>query len=102
MRLASLLSAGAVMAVVLVTPLPAPAQDAKPEIKDGDSIKTILERYTGKRVGLVMASGPEISGVVVKVGECVVHMGELQGRELFDAAVSLDRINGIVVRTRAR
>src|SRR5262245_51013322 len=101
MRLANLLSAGAVMAVLLVAPISS-AQDAKPEIKDGDSIKTILERYTGKRVGLVMASGPEISGVVVKVGERVVHIGELQGRELFDAAVSLDRINGIVVRTRAR
>ena len=102
MRLASLLVAGAVMAVVLAAPLASPAQDAKLEIKDGDSIKTILERYTGKRVGLAMASGPEISGVVVKVGERVVHMGELQGRELFDAAVSLDRINGVVVRTRAR
>ena len=102
MRLSSLLAAGAVMAVVLAAPLASPAQDAKPEIKDGDSIKTILERYTGKRVGLVMASGPEISGVVVKVGERVVHMGELSGRELFDAVVSLDRINGVVVRTRAR
>ncbi len=102
MRLASLLSAGAVMAVVLAASLASSAQDGKPEIKDGDSIKAVLERYTGKRVGLVMASGPEISGVVVKVGERVVHMGELQGRELFDAAVSLDRINGVVVRTRAR
>jgi hypothetical protein len=102
MRLASLLVAAAVMAVVLAAPLASPAQDTKPEIKDGDSVKTILERYTGKRVGLVMASGPEISGVVVKVGERVVHIGELQGRELFDAAVSLDRINGVVVRTRAR
>src|SRR5262245_41931591 len=100
MRLANLLSAG-VMAVLVVAPISS-AQDAKLEIKDGDSIKTILERYTGKRVGLVMASGPEISGVVVKVGERVVHIGELQGRELFDAAVSLDRINGVVIRTRAR
>ena len=72
-------------------------QDAKLELKDGDTIKTLLERHVGKRVSLVIGSGPEINGVVVKVGANVVHLGQLQGREFFDAAVSLDRINAVVV-----
>jgi len=53
-------------------------------------------------VALVMVSGPDLTGTVVKVGERVVHLGELQGREFFDAAVSLDRITAVVVRVRSR
>ena len=101
MRVTTLLVIGSLLAV-LAAPAIAPAQDAKLELKDGDSVKSVLERYVGKRVALVMVSGPDLTGTVVKVGERVVHLGELQGREFFDAAVSLDRITAVVVRVRSR
>jgi len=82
--------------------LPAAAQDTKLEVRDADTVKSVLERHVGKRVSLVVAAGPELTGTVVKVAGNVVHLGELQGRELFDAVVGLDRISAVVVRTRAR
>ena len=107
MRIRSLIAVAVVFATVFATCVAAPslavAQDARLEVKDGDNLKMVLERYVGKRVSLVMGSGPELTGVVVKVGANVVHLGELQGREFFDAAVSLDRISAVVVaRPRSR
>src|SRR5438046_961432 len=101
MRVRSLIAAVA-LATCVAAPSLAVAQDARLELKDGDSLRTVLERHVGKRVSLVMGSGPELTGVVVKVGANVVHLGELQGREFFDAAVSLDRISAVVVRARSR
>jgi hypothetical protein len=80
----------------------AEAQDAKLEIKSGDTMKTVLERQMGKRVGLVLTTGPEIAGVVTTVGDNVVHLTEVTGRELFDAVVTLDKIGAVVVRVRNR
>ena len=101
MRITTLLTTGLLLAS-LAAPVAAPAQDTKLEVRDADSIKSVLERHVGKRVALVMASGPDLTGTVVKVGERVVHLGELQGREFFDAAVSLDRVSAVVVRVRSR
>jgi hypothetical protein len=94
----------AVLALLLVAgpclsaPAASFAQDARLEVREADTIKSVLERHVGKRVGLVMQTGPELTGVVVAVGQHVVHLGQLQGREFFDAAVSLDRITAVVVR----
>jgi hypothetical protein len=102
MRTRSLIIAGVFLAACVAGPAIAGAQDARLEVKDGDSLKSVLERHVGKRVSLVMGAGPELTGVVVKVGANVVHLGELGGREFFDAAVSLDRVNAVVVRVRSR
>jgi hypothetical protein len=99
-RSALLLALVAVSVAALAAP--AAAQDTKLEVRDADSVKSVLERHVGKRVSLVVASGPELTGTVVKVAANVVHLGELQGREFFDAVVSLDRISAVVVRTRTR
>ena len=78
------------------------AQDAKLEVRDADTVKSVLERHVGKRVGLVVGPGPELTGVVVKVAGNVVHLSELSGREFFDAVVPLDRVSAVVGRVRAR
>jgi len=101
MRMTTLLATGSLLAACVILPAAAPAQDVKLEVRDGDSIKSVLDRFVGKRVALVMASGPDLTGTVVKVSERVVHLGELQGREFFDAAVSLDRVSAVVVRVRS-
>ena len=102
MWIRSLIVAGVVITACVAGPSIAVAQDSRLDVKDGDSLKALLERHVGKRVALVMGSGPELTGVVVKVGANVVHIGELGGREHFDAAVSLDRISAVVVRVRTR
>ena len=47
-------------------------------------------------------SGAELTGTITKVGEHVVHLSELAGREFFDAVVSLDQLPAVVIRTRGR
>lgn len=95
----AVLVAMVVAAVTLPCP-PARAQDAKLEVTAADTVKTVLQRQTGKRVSVVLPSGPELSGVVTRVGDNVVHLSEISGREFFDAVVSLDRISAVVIRAR--
>ena len=91
------------LAIAVAGPLSAAsAQDAKLEVRSGDVVKTVLDRQVGKRVALVLTTGPELSGVVTAVGDHVVHLSELAGREFFDAVVSLDRISAVVIRARGR
>jgi len=92
----------ALLVASLASPSTAAAQDTKLEIKSGDTVKTVLAGLMGKRVGLVLTTGPEIAGVVTTVGDNVVHLSELSGREFFDAVVSLDKIAGVVIRVKNR
>jgi len=95
----------AVLALVVALSVPlfiASAQDTKLEVRSGDSVKTVLDRQVGKRVGLVLNTGAELAGVVTAVGDHVVHLSELTGREFFDAVVSIDRISAVVIRVRSR
>ncbi len=98
MRLAGSL---VLVALVVATCLPsAYAQDLKLEVRSADTVKSVLERQVGKRVGVVLTTGQELSGVVSGVGDKVVHLAELSGREFFDAVVSLEHIRAVVVRVR--
>ncbi len=76
------------------------AEAIKIEIQNGDSIKSILVRQTGKQVKLRLKGGEEFGGVVMKVGDNVVHLSELTGREFYDAAIGLDAISAVIVRAR--
>ena len=99
MRLPSTLA----IAILLVAlSLPAGAQDVKLEVRSNDTVRTVLERQVGKRVSVVLTTGPELAGVVTSVGDKVVHLSELTGREFFDAVVNLDQVGAVVIRTRAR
>lgn len=72
------------------------------QINSADSIKSILERYVGQRVTVRLQSGEESSGIVAKVGDLVVHLSELAGREFYDAVIRLDRIDAVVLKVRSR
>ena len=95
---------GAVAVAILLAALslPAGAQDAKLEVRSNDTVRTVLERQVGKRVSVVLTTGPELAGVVASVGDKVVHLSELTGREFFDAVVNLDQVGAVVIRTRSR
>ena len=99
MRLPSTL---AVAILLVALSLPAGAQDLKLEVRSNDTVRTVLERQVGKRVSVVLTTGPELAGVVTSVGDKVVHLSELTGREFFDAVVNLDQVGAVVIRTRAR
>lgn len=100
MRLPAALAVVALVIVPYLPPSAAHAQDAKLEIRSSDTVRTVLARLLGKRVGVVLTTGPELAGVVVSVGDKVVHLSALTGRDFFDAVVSLDQIGAVVIRVR--
>jgi len=76
------------------------AAEPKFQIQTSDTIQNILIREADQRVILRLQCGEEMSGTVSKVGEWVVHLSALSGREFYDAAVRLDQISAVIVRVR--
>jgi hypothetical protein len=95
---------GIMLAVgLLAAALPAVAGE-KPglELRQGETVKTLLADRAGKTVILLLDSGQELSGKVAAVSDAMVHLTQLTGREFFDAAVRLDTVAGVIVRVRTR
>src|SRR5262249_8386879 len=101
-RLSGALAALALLVALHVPLTVAHAQDAKIEVKSADSVKSVLDRLVGKRVSLVLTTGPELAGVVAVVGDKVVLLTDLTNREFFDGVISIDHIAAVIVRTRTR
>ena len=72
------------------------------ELKPDDSVASILRRNSGQVVELRMVSGEKITGKVEKVGENLVHLVQLSGQEFFEAAVDLESVSAVVVRTKSK
>jgi len=78
------------------------ADEQKFEMRTGESVKTLLDDAVGRQVTLMTASGQEITGAVVKVGDHAVHLTRIAGREFFDAVVLLDRVDGVILKVRGK
>ena len=92
----------AIVAALGLTALPAAAQEQKFEIRGGESVKTLLDDAVGKPVTLLMASGQEVTGTVVKVGDHAVQLTRLSGRDFFDGVILLERVDGVLVKVRGK
>jgi len=92
-----------VLAAILICAVSLPPASAGPlAVGSGDTIASLLSAQKGSRVTLRLRSGQELSGVVRSVGSSLAHLGELSGKEYYDAAVNLADIEAIVVRVRDR
>lgn len=61
-----------------------------------DNIKSLI----GKRVTVTLASGSTFSGFVKEVGDHLVHLEKLDGKDFFDALIQLENISAIEARFR--
>lgn len=59
----------------------------------------LLQSQNGKQVELILKSGQSVGGKVAFVGDNVVHLTSLTGKEMYEASVSLGDISAVVVRT---
>jgi len=91
-----------VLSLVLVLALitAAVAQEAKMSIVNEDTIRTVLTKQVGKQVTLKLDSGEELGGIVRTVGDHVVHIEKISGKEFFDAIVDLDEVAAVILRVR--
>jgi hypothetical protein len=78
----------------------APAADSRLEVAPADTLRDTLVKQQGKAVKLRLRGGDELDGKVVMVGDAIVRLGELVGREFYDAVVDLSSIQAVVVRAR--
>ena len=78
------------------------ADDPAVQVQSGDTVKSMLTKSAGQTVGLRVGSGEEIRGKVAKVGDNVVHLTDLSGREFFDAVVPIDAIQAVVIKARSK
>ena len=76
------------------------AQEARLPVSAQDTPRTVLQRHLGKAVTLKLDSGDEIAGKVRLVGDRIVHLEELAGKEFYDAVVDLDEVAAVIVRAR--
>lgn len=80
----------------------AAAEETRPLPPFGENVKIVLDASIGRTVTLQMASGQEIVGTVTKVGDHVVHLARIVGREYYDAVVVLDRVDAVLFKVVVR
>lgn len=85
-------------ASALLLALPAQAQELT--IGVADTVQTVLQAQKGKRVTVRLSGGQELTGVVREATAKLVVLGALTGREFFDAAVPLEKVEAVLVRTK--
>ena len=69
-------------------------------ISPTDTTQSVIAAQKGKRITVRLRSGQELSGVVRDSSDRLLILGEVSGREFFDAAVPIDAIEAVLVRTR--
>jgi hypothetical protein len=75
---------------------------AKVELQQGDTMRTVLERHVGQAVDLRMKSGEKLAGKLEKVTDKLAHVSQLTGAEFFDGVVDIDSIAAVALRTKAK
>jgi len=83
-----------------LTAMAATVASADDAFKSGATIRSILADSIGKRVGVRLESREELEGTVTAVGDQLVQISKLAGRDYFDAYVSIDRISAVILKTR--
>ncbi len=97
-RLGMALAVGLVLGLAWMAS--ARAQGNTPQVVAGETIRTVLAQRLSKTVTLQLDSGEEITGSVRSIGDRVVQLEKLAGREFFDAYVELEDVAAVLVRAR--
>ena len=64
------------------------------------SVQDNLKSLIGKKVYVSLNSGKTLSGFVKKVGNHVIHLEKLDGKDFFDALIRIENISAIEARFR--
>jgi hypothetical protein len=76
------------------------AEEVKFELNAQFGVKEILMSQTGKRVSVRTDSGEALEGTITKVGDQLLHISKLSGRDFYDAVVRIDKIISVVMKVR--
>ena len=59
-----------------------------------------LKSLQGKKVTLTLDSGKVLTGIVKEIGNHLIHLEKLDGKEFFDALIRTEEISAIETRFR--
>jgi hypothetical protein len=76
------------------------AQEPKFEMKASTTMQEVLSERVGKRTILRLRSGEDIDGTVVMVGNSLVHISKLAGKDFYDAVVDISAIGAVLFQAR--
>lgn len=76
------------------------AEDAGFSVEPGSDVRSVIASQTGRTVTLRLHAGEDISGKVKLVGNQLVHLTQLTGRDFYDAAIRLDAVDAVIARAR--
>jgi len=68
--------------------------------KVGASLEDNLKALVGKKVSVTLDSGNTLTGLVKEVGDHLVHLEKLDGKEYYDALIRIERIDALEGRFR--
>jgi len=68
--------------------------------KTGDTLQKVLEDRKGKMVTVRLLAGEELTGKVKNVSAELLQLGELSGKEVYDAVVDMGKVSAVIVRTK--
>jgi hypothetical protein len=75
-------------------------QAAELTVASSDTLQSLLVAQKGKTVTLRLSGGQELTGVVREATTTLVVLGSLSGREFFDAAIDLAKVEALIVRNQ--
>jgi hypothetical protein len=102
MKKTILILAATALACMVFNPVNIGAAEPKYEMKAAAVIKDVLQENVSKRVTVRLETGENLEGFVSSVGDSLVHLSKITGRDFFDAVVRIDRINAVVFRVREK
>ncbi len=77
------------------------ADEQKYELKSAAAtVRDVLAENMGKRVIVRMETGDDLEGTVSRVGDSLVHISKLSGRDFYDAVVRMDKISAVLFKVR--
>lgn len=92
----------AVFCCMVAVPTTVAAAEAGYEMKSEATIKSVLLDNFKKKVTVRLETGESLEGYVSKVGDTVVHVSRITGREFFDAVIRIDKISAVVFRVKEK
>ena len=69
-------------------------------IKPGDTLQKQIAAQKGKKITVRLLAGEELTGIVRDVSNELLQLGELSGKEYFDAMIDLNKVTAILVKTK--
>jgi len=69
---------------------------------DKFSVDQVLDENVGRQIEVTIATGATFRGKLTGIGAQAIHLGELSGKEFFDAVIDRKAIIAVVLRVRDR